>query len=160
MMAEVWKLDLPQNEKFVLLAFADHADDEGITFPSIGRIAWKTGYARRQVQVISASLRAGGLLEVMAGNRGGRSRSTLYRIRPEKGVKNAPFRPLKTAQSEAQKGAVGMQKRAHPSAHESSVTIKNHQSASAPEKTPKPTLPTYVDLDIVTAGNQAKAAVA
>lgn len=49
----VWDLDLPQNKMLVLLAMADHADHEGNkVFPSMGLIAWKTGYSVRQVQRI------------------------------------------------------------------------------------------------------------
>jgi hypothetical protein len=38
-MSEVWKSDLPSNEKFVLLALADFAGDDGECWPSVPRIA-------------------------------------------------------------------------------------------------------------------------
>lgn len=63
-MAQVWELDLPQNEKFVLLAFADFADDDGRCYPSIRRIAWKTGYDARQIKRLLSNLRSKGLLRV------------------------------------------------------------------------------------------------
>jgi len=89
-MAAVWQLDLAQNEKLVLLAFADHADDEGRCYPSIGRVAWKSGYSRRSVQRIVRKLAASGVLDV-EDSRGGRSRPGLYRVVPEKGAKLTPF---------------------------------------------------------------------
>lgn len=53
----VWEADLPQNEKYVLLAYADHADHEGLgVFPSVGLIAWKTGYSERNIPRIKNKL--------------------------------------------------------------------------------------------------------
>ena len=53
----VWESDLPQNEKYVLLAYADHADHEGNgIFPSVGLIAWKTGYTPRNIKRIKKIL--------------------------------------------------------------------------------------------------------
>jgi hypothetical protein len=56
-MGIVWEADLPQREKFVLLAYADHADHDGNNiFPSVGLIAWKTGYDARTIQRITKKL--------------------------------------------------------------------------------------------------------
>ncbi|WP_373885605.1 helix-turn-helix domain-containing protein [Snodgrassella alvi] len=33
-MAKAWELDLSQGEKLVLLALCDHANDDGICYPS------------------------------------------------------------------------------------------------------------------------------
>jgi hypothetical protein len=56
-MSKVWSSDLPRAEKMILLAYADHADDEGgSVFPAVGRISWKTGYSKRQVIRITQSL--------------------------------------------------------------------------------------------------------
>ncbi len=53
----VWDLDLPQNEKYVLLAYADHADHEGHSiYPSVDLIVRKTGYSRRSIQRIVIKL--------------------------------------------------------------------------------------------------------
>ena len=53
----VWDTNLPQNEKYVLLAYADHADHEGNNiFPSVELIARKTGYSHRSVQRIVKKL--------------------------------------------------------------------------------------------------------
>jgi len=62
-MAQVWDLDLPQNEKFVLLAYADHADHDGRNiFPAVATIAKKTGYSKRSIQGITRSLEEKGYL--------------------------------------------------------------------------------------------------
>lgn len=56
-MGAVWESALPQREKFVLLAFADHADHEGKkVFPSVGLVAWKTGYTTRSIRRIVKTL--------------------------------------------------------------------------------------------------------
>ncbi len=94
-MAQVWELDLPQNEKLVLLALGDHADDEGVCYPSVARIAWKTGMSERQVQRIGKKLRAAGLIVLMKHGQGGRGNPAVYRIKPQKGVKLSPFRDEK-----------------------------------------------------------------
>jgi hypothetical protein len=66
-MAIVWELDLKANEKFVLLAYADHADDDGDNvYPSLGRVARKTGYSRDQVRRISRQLVDKRLMEMVA----------------------------------------------------------------------------------------------
>ena len=62
-MGLVWDLDLPQNEKFVLLAYADHADHNGRNmFPAVETIAKKTGYSQRSVQRTTHSLEEKGYL--------------------------------------------------------------------------------------------------
>ena len=91
-MAQVWELDLPQNHKLVLLAFADHADDDGICFPSVARVAWKTGYSERQIKAIGKQLRGAGLIVPVSHFEGGRGKATVYRVQPEKGAKISPFR--------------------------------------------------------------------
>lgn len=62
-MSMVWDADLPRNQKMILLAYADHADDEGQdVYPSVGRTAWKTGYSERAVQQITRELEEVGVL--------------------------------------------------------------------------------------------------
>ncbi len=62
-MGHVWDLKLPANKKFVLLAYADHADHDGLNiYPATDSIAAKTGYSRRQVQRITDQLIADGYL--------------------------------------------------------------------------------------------------
>lgn len=77
-MGLVWDSDLPRDQKFVLLAYADHAEHDGTNvFPSIPKIAWKTGYSERQIQRITNDLIAAGILAQMGESRYG---TNLYRI--------------------------------------------------------------------------------
>lgn len=111
MMADVWDLDLHREQKLVLLAFADHADDEGRCFPSLERIAYKCGYSRASAKRKTHALIEAGLLVVLReGN--GRGKPSVYQVRPEKGVRLAPFgekggrRIEERGSSENEKGVV------------------------------------------------------
>jgi Helix-turn-helix domain len=99
-MAAVWELDLPLSQKLVALAFADFANDNGDCWPSIELIAWKCGYSERQTQSVTKKLRKNLILEPKRYERGGRGRSTVYRVHPENGAKLAPFRSAKRVQFE------------------------------------------------------------
>ena len=57
-----WRTDLPMTEKFVAVALADRADDEGVCWPAIETIALKCNCAPRTVQNAVASLCAKGFL--------------------------------------------------------------------------------------------------
>jgi DnaD/phage-associated family protein len=66
-MGLVWELpitdDFGRAEKYVLLAYADHADQNGKNiFPSIALISAKTGYEERSVQSITRTLETQGFL--------------------------------------------------------------------------------------------------
>lgn len=98
-MARVWGLDLDKPEKFLLLAMADHADDDGgDIFPSVGRLAWKTGDSSRNVRRLLRRLEQRGVLIVEAPG-GGRSKrtglgfTTRYRIDFTKADNLSPYTP-------------------------------------------------------------------
>ena len=56
-MSWVWDQNIERDEKFVLLAYADHADHEGKNiYPAVATIAKKTGYSERSVQRITRQL--------------------------------------------------------------------------------------------------------
>ncbi len=145
-MAAVWELDLPQNEKFILLALADHADDHGFCYPSVGRLAWKSGYSIRQTQEILKHLRDRGVIEVWGVQPGGRGRTTRYRVCPEKGAKIAPFsewcerrRARESVQPGAERMRQSAQKGAVATAPESPVIVReetseNHQATVSEER--------------------------
>jgi hypothetical protein len=62
-MVKVWEHEFPHPEQAVMLALADHAHDNGEGIhPAIDRIAWKTGYARRNVQLILKRLKGSGVV--------------------------------------------------------------------------------------------------
>lgn len=113
-MSAVWELDLPQNLKLVLLALADHSDDRGSCFPSVARLAWKSGYSVRQMQAVLKALRDRGILEAVGSSVGGRGHATQYQIHPEKGAKLAPF-TTERVRPAARKGCGGARKRVRSS---------------------------------------------
>jgi len=62
-MGMVWDTKLESNKKFVLLAYADHANHEGKSiFPAVETIAQKTGYHERSVQRLTRELENEGYL--------------------------------------------------------------------------------------------------
>jgi hypothetical protein len=74
-MGRVWDLNLPPNQKLVLMAYADAAEHDGTkSFPGHERLSEMTGYSRAQVQRITNQLVDNGLLEqVSSGRRGQRA---------------------------------------------------------------------------------------
>jgi len=65
-MAWVWDQDIERDEKFVLLAYADHADHDGNNiYPAVDKIARKTGYSERSIQRITRQLVEHGWLIAM-----------------------------------------------------------------------------------------------
>lgn len=64
LMSAVWeRSDISSTQKLVLLALADWANDEGLCWPSIDRLAQKTGMAGRSVQRIIRDLEQIGLVK-------------------------------------------------------------------------------------------------
>lgn len=80
-------MGLAAGPKLVLLALADHADDDGACWPSQDRLVERTGLARATVQRSIDTLAADGLIERDPGS--GR-RSTRYRLRIEGPHHEAP----------------------------------------------------------------------
>lgn len=101
-MGRVFELDLPHEQAWILVALADNAHDDGSRcFPSVQRLAWKTGYGERQVQRIMLALRELGYVEAVEFARAGRQ-ATEYQLhldrppeKPDFAVKK-PGRPPKT----------------------------------------------------------------
>lgn len=74
LMSAVWeRSDISSTQKLVMLALADWANDDGLCWPSIDRLAQKTGMAGRSVQRIIRDLEQVGLVKrdevVGKGNR-------------------------------------------------------------------------------------------
>lgn len=65
-MARVWKIELSHSQQSILLAMADHANDDGRRcYPSHRHLAWKTGYSERQVSRIINELIEVGIVKVI-----------------------------------------------------------------------------------------------
>jgi len=79
-MSLVWDTNIPSREKFILLAYADRADDEGENiFPAVPTIARKTGYTDRNVQLILRKLIKAGIM-VKIGINPNYNYTNIYRI--------------------------------------------------------------------------------
>lgn len=87
----VWELNLTHSQQSVLLAMADHAEHDGSkVFPSVARIAWKTGYSERQVRRVMSDLREMKILIIVRESN--RYRPREYKIDISAGKKKHPFR--------------------------------------------------------------------
>ena len=95
LMGAVFDLDVAAGEKLVLLAMADHARDDGTgCYPSIELLARKTSQTRRGVQKIMRRLEDAGLIAPSEVSRGGRHRSTEYKLTLWKSAPNCEPRSL------------------------------------------------------------------
>jgi hypothetical protein len=65
-------------EKAALLVFANYADEEGFSRPSVPQAAWDSGISKRQIQNISTDLHDLGIMDIV--ERGGGRRSNRYRL--------------------------------------------------------------------------------
>lgn len=107
-MVEVWEIELDHPEQSVMLTLADHADDDGSkVFPSVARIAWRTGYGVRQVQRILKRLRDDLHLIQLVQKGGGRGKPSEYKLTLENGDKKTPFNEW----ARQQKGDTAMSKK-------------------------------------------------
>ena len=78
-MSQVWERpDLDPYERLILLALADHADDDGVCYPSISRLVDRTGMAERGVQKVLKRLAEKGHLSVETN--AGRNGTNRYSI--------------------------------------------------------------------------------
>ena len=106
-MSKVWDIpndEIGPNEKYVLLAYADHADHEGKSiFPAVETIIKKTGYSERSVQYITRSLEESGYL--IPDGQGRKGTNKWYIPLDEGGAKIAPVQKLRGAIHANESGA-------------------------------------------------------
>jgi DnaD/phage-associated family protein len=101
----VWDLpilgEFGRPEKYILLAYADHADQNGRSiYPSVELISKKTGYEERAVQTITRSLEKLGYLVSDGQGPHGTNRWLIPLFRGPQGAKIAPLPMLKNAPEE------------------------------------------------------------
>jgi len=143
-MVKVWEHEFTHPQLVVMLALADHADDDGENiFPSIERVAWKTGYTGRTITNILGQLRASGVLRVVRNYT--HDRPTEYLIDWSQATQKLPFHrgektsplaggergvTLDTPQlhPRGERGVTLDTPQLHPNHHEPSI---NHQEPSA-----------------------------
>jgi hypothetical protein len=102
LMTRVWELKLPHDELWVLMALADHADDDGRNcYPSVGYLAWKCGYSERSIQRILRKLEEKQYIKATSAQHGG-IYSTTYQLKLRDAPSKEPYqkkqcgRPRKT----------------------------------------------------------------
>lgn len=102
------------NEKLVLIAFANHVGEDGLSYPSMDLIAQEVEMSKRTVQRITKSFVDRGLLQIHTIGRG-RGRTTRYRVCPE-AIGRAPeyFELRESAGEEGLKGDTVVSPFSHP----------------------------------------------
>ncbi len=133
-MTEVWEYSQHSGHKLMLmLAIADHANDEGrVAWPSYDKLAKKCRLSRRQTITLIQELEKTGELVIERG--GGRGRSNRYivqKLHPlEKSAKGAVSE--ERVQSEGEKGAISTLKGEVATAPESSIEPSLIESSIEP----------------------------
>lgn len=116
-----------QADRFVLLALADYANDDGDCWPSVAGVMRKTCMTDRGIQKVIRRLEADGWLIVEAG--GGRKNCNLYTvINPERRSPRTTFPPNASAETPNL-----VRLNPEPRSPEPSLTINNHQNNNAGE---------------------------
>jgi len=115
------KLEYRGAKREVLLEFADHANDDGICWPSRGRIMYNTGLSESAVKQQMKELRDAGVLVVVDQHEGGRGKVPIYKVCPEKGPQKAPFSEWCMEHGKGPKGPSDDRKRGHDVTPEPSV---------------------------------------
>ncbi len=83
MMSLVWDQDLPSHLKLVLLALADHSDDDGECYPGIKHLGKKCGLNKSTISRHVNKLKDLGLLEITVSYRkNGSRKSNIFKVAP------------------------------------------------------------------------------
>ncbi|PIT48556.1 helix-turn-helix domain-containing protein [Snodgrassella alvi] len=80
LMAKAWEMDLSQGEKLVLLALCDHANDDGVCYPSQEYLAQKCSMSPRSLIGQINKLKQHGILTAERRQKGGERLANLYII--------------------------------------------------------------------------------
>lgn len=92
-----WAQELPTATKIVLMALADHADDDGVCWPGMKGVAAKCGINRRNTQRHISRLISLGLMEAVERRRSDNSQtSNLFVLKMGSGDVNLDIGPLST----------------------------------------------------------------
>ena len=123
-----WDQELPQNLKFVLLCYADHADHDGNNiYPSADLIGKKTGYTKRTVKLLTRKLEDLGLMIPVGSKKGGRSKTNRWMMPisgGQKGVSGNTHSSLKGVTQDHKRVLPSAQKGVTAITPEPSLTVK------------------------------------
>jgi helix-turn-helix protein len=87
-MVWAWEQEVGATEVLVLLALADHADDDGVCWPGQKGLARKTKLTRTSIQQVIGRLKDKGMLEVIARRDSvGRPLANIYQLSVPRGGK-------------------------------------------------------------------------
>lgn len=119
---------LGPTERLIMLALADHADDDGRCYPSIERLCQRTGLSERAVQSNIRKLTKGGYVRVNRG--GGKGNANLYFISANP-AGNAPYE----AQNPARSAPYQTPQEMHPAgdAPQTPQQVRPNPAGDAPE---------------------------
>lgn len=124
------KLDLPRCEKFVLIAFCEHADSTAQAHPGLTRIATLTGYKIRAVERAVQRLRKLGILIPASGQSvRGRGLTVRYEIHLEKAAILAGLQYEKPVKNDGKNPSFPTEKPV-TNADESSLEAKSIEAAA------------------------------
>ena len=138
----------------MLLAIADHANDDGVCWPSIGTLARKARVGERQAQRLVSALEESGAIEIERGV--GRRHTSVYRIKgvadvtissKEKVTRKSPIQQRKgdiqreKVTSSALKGDIAMSPEPLEPSLTTTVTARGANLQSCPLPTQPQTLP-------------------
>jgi MarR-like DNA-binding transcriptional regulator SgrR of sgrS sRNA len=107
-------------QRLILLVIAEHADRDGIAWPSVETIARLANCSERFVKATIKKLKAG---EIILERGGGRGRSNRYRIPLERVNSGSPITESERVNSEAER----VNSDAIKGEPQITRTIKNHQ---------------------------------
>jgi biotin operon repressor len=97
LMAKAWEMDLSQGEKLVLLALCDHANDDGVCYPSQEYLAQKCSMSPRSLIDQINKLKKHGILTAERRQKGGGRLANLYVINLDNFSQGANSAPAKSA---------------------------------------------------------------
>ncbi len=136
----------------MLLAIADHANDDGICWPSIARLAQRARVKERQAQYIIKQLEESGAIEIRRGV--GRNNTSVYIV---KGATNCTISDIEKVQyiarADTGKGAVQRAEKVQSSAEKGAVAIAPDPSL---EPSTDPSLEPSVVVDVAGGMRPAK----
>lgn len=133
LMSKVWESEqLSGSLLLLLLALADHANDQGVCWPSVKTLAKKARLKERQTQYLLRELETGGYLRIE--QRGaGRGHCTHYIVHVPKWLQQKVQSSAGIIQERVQSDAERVQSTAGKGAvleHKSLITVMNHQKTT------------------------------
>ena len=133
MISTAWAAETTHHAKRVLVALADHADSEGICWPSVALLAKKTGLSCRQIQRHLKALRACGEIEVVARESGWRTRRYFL-----KGCDRRHLEATSATPQSGSRGATGDAPGVTSATPPNSNHQRNHQRSSNRQRSSNP----------------------